>query len=57
MTGKNGALLTFAILLTALYCYFFTDWFKVKTIQIIPANRMVGNLVPGLGGGADYVYS
>jgi len=47
MTGKNGVLLTFAIILTAIYCYFFTDWFRVKTIQIIPANRMVGCLIPG----------
>jgi len=47
MTGKNGALLTLAIALIAIYCYFFTDWFHPKTIQIIPANRMVGTLVPG----------
>lgn len=46
MFGKNGLLLTVAILLTAAYCYFFTDWFRVKTIQIIPANRMVGTLIP-----------
>ncbi|MDB6040053.1 MAG: hypothetical protein JWM99_3894 [Verrucomicrobiales bacterium] len=46
MFGKNGFLLTFAILLTATYCYFFTDWFRVKTIQIIPGNRMVGTLMP-----------
>jgi hypothetical protein len=46
MLGKNGLLLTFAILLTAGYCYFFTDWFRAKTIQIIPSNRMVGALTP-----------
>jgi hypothetical protein len=37
---KNGIFLSVvAVLLAALYIYFFTDWFHKKTIQIIPTIR------------------
>jgi hypothetical protein len=37
---KNGIFLSVvAVLLAAVYVYFFTDWFHKKTIQIIPTIR------------------
>jgi hypothetical protein len=38
--SKNGIFLSVvAVLLAALYVHFFTDWFRKKTIQIIPTIR------------------
>ncbi len=48
MTRSNYFLVAVAVLLGAVYSYFFTDWFKVKIIQIIPQNRpMLGAIQTG----------
>lgn len=37
---RNGIMLTVvAVILAAIYVFFFTDWFKTHTIQIIPVIR------------------
>lgn len=47
MTRSNNFLIAAAVLLGGIYCYFFTDWFKVRIIQIIPQNRpMLGATRP-----------
>ncbi|MDX1953802.1 MAG: hypothetical protein SFY81_16655 [Verrucomicrobiota bacterium] len=47
MTKSNIFLVTLAVLLAAVYSYYFTDWFKKPTIQIIAASVPVGPLVQG----------
>jgi hypothetical protein len=38
--SKNGIFLSVvAVILAAIYAYYFTDWFKKETIQIIPTIR------------------
>ncbi|MGH7951687.1 MAG: hypothetical protein ACREFE_07180 [Limisphaerales bacterium] len=39
MTKKNLVLIAFALALAVVYIYFFTDWFKSKTIQIVHTER------------------
>ncbi len=39
MSRGNLFLIPLAVLLAALYAFFFTDWFQTKTIQIVPQNR------------------
>ena len=34
MTKKNAILIAVAVILTAVYVVYFTDWFKPKTVQI-----------------------
>lgn len=37
---KNGIVLTvIAVILAAVYAFYFTDWFRTETIQIIPTVR------------------
>lgn len=42
MTRGNGFVAVAVILFAGLYAYFFTDWFKKKTIEIVPQNRPFG---------------
>ncbi len=49
MTRKNAILITVAVLLAAIYGYFFTDWFVTPRIQII---SQVRPFKPSAGGAA-----
>jgi hypothetical protein len=59
MTRTNLTLGLLMAALVGLYCYFFTDWFKTKTIQIIPQNRFTlksGLSIKPISFGLDHPY-